>query len=431
MSAVEAGLDVGGDPPPFAPDPYEIPFAIPYKRFIAAIWITASVALLFVAIRLYSRFRGRGKIFVDDIFIIFAYALFLVTAALWQWAGRYMYTFLDVQARRSLTDLPDDWEIQLQRLMNVWGVNVIFFYACLAAVKLSVLLFFRRLGYQNNSGVRKMWWPLVAYVLVGLIVTIGCTPWKCFQASTNQVDIFNFIKTCGDPKYQDFVLNTYRVNAALDVSSDFFIILVPVIMIWDLHMPLRKKLAFVGLFSLTLVVMIVAIVRIVKAGKVQNHAMDPTYLFLWSAIEMCIAIIIACLSAFPQLFVSSSRMRSRKKPTYQPSQSFMERRVEAMKSKSKNSDLDPSDGNLIIMMSDNLTTDVAALQAERRDENFGYVSAPESSKSTLALSEIRPIQHQVDGVALQDLERPLSPSGGIIRTREYRIQHYDGMGREV
>lgn len=170
-----------------------------------------------MSVRLYARLRGPGKLFTDDIFIIFAYIILLITASLAQWAGKDMYTFLDAQARR-ISQLPDDWMYDLRRFMNVWGACQILFYTCLAMVKLSVLFFFRRLGYQVDR-VRKVWWPLVAYVVVALIITIACTPWKCFVTTDN---IVQFVLTCNDPGYQTFVANTYKVHTALDVSSDFF-----------------------------------------------------------------------------------------------------------------------------------------------------------------------------------------------------------------
>lgn len=173
--------------------------------------------MIFVAVRLYARFRGPRKLFADDILVIFAYSILLATACLWQWAARDMYTFLDVQARR-ITQLPDDWMQDLPRFMNVWGACQILYYTCLTLVKLSVLFFFRRLGCQVDR-IRKVWWALVVYVAAAWIITIACTPWKCFSSTDNAVEV---VMSCNDPSYQTFVTNSYKANTALDVSSDFF-----------------------------------------------------------------------------------------------------------------------------------------------------------------------------------------------------------------
>lgn len=175
-------------------------------------------------------------------------------------------------------------------------------------------------------------------------------------------------------------------------------------------MPLKKKVAFVGLFSLTLIVIAISIVRIVGAGRTQDRQLDPSYLFLWSAIEMCIAIIIACLSSFPQLFISS---RSRK-PAYQPSQTFIER-IKAKASMSK-SNHHPSSKLMIAEELGSIATHWGG--------DFGYVSVPESSKPRMSTRQ-NPF-----GVPLEEM-RPPSPHGGIMRTREYKIQHYKKMGGQL
>ncbi|KAK3985000.1 hypothetical protein QBC44DRAFT_405940 [Cladorrhinum sp. PSN332] len=344
------------------------PYAISYNAFIATIWTTASLALLFVALRLYARIRGPGKLFADDVFIVFALVILIVTGALWHWAARDIYTFLDLQARRT-THLPEDWQQQFVRYNQVWSANQGLYYTALTMVKLSLLLFFRRLGYQTGK-MKKVWWPLVAYVVAALIIAVACTPWDCALSSTDNFTIEAFIQfteVCNGPKHIKFVMDTYKVSTALDVSSDFFIMLVPVLLVWDLRMPLKKKISFVGLFSLTLVVMVIAIVRIVGASKTENRQIDPTYVFLWGSIEMCIAVMVACLSAFPQLFMSP---RSHK-PSYQPSQTFIERvKARAILKNGPSTHM--------------ITNELTSISIHKGD-NFHYVSVPETSKTTASI----------------------------------------------
>lgn len=66
--------------------------------------------------------------------------------------------------------------------------------------------------------------------------------------------------------------------------------MIPVVLLWNVQMHLGRKLAFIGLFSLSLVTVAVAIARaaILGATKWANGLHDPTYLWLWSAVEPCI-----------------------------------------------------------------------------------------------------------------------------------------------
>ena len=61
-------------------------------------------------------------------------------------------------------------------------------------------------------------------------------------------------------------------------------------MLWNLQMSLRKKLALGGIFSLTMNIMIIAIVRVVEVSTQTNGAtnLDATWLYLWSIIETLI-----------------------------------------------------------------------------------------------------------------------------------------------
>jgi hypothetical protein len=54
------------------------------------------VSTILLGVRLYSRFRGPRRLFLDDGFAIFAGCLIITTGGLWQWAARDMYWTLDV-----------------------------------------------------------------------------------------------------------------------------------------------------------------------------------------------------------------------------------------------------------------------------------------------------------------------------------------------
>ncbi|KAL9010509.1 MAG: hypothetical protein Q9173_004570 [Seirophora scorigena] len=99
-----------------------------------------------------------------------------------------------------------------------------------------------------------------------------------------------------------------RINCAMDVLTDYMITAIPISMLWKVQMPLRKKLALVGLFSLTMVTTVFAIIRTTsttvrttsEANMTDHH--DHSWIQMWSSIEQCVAIIIACLGSYRSLF---------------------------------------------------------------------------------------------------------------------------------
>ncbi|KAK3326717.1 hypothetical protein B0H66DRAFT_530715 [Apodospora peruviana] len=285
---------------------------VPLSNYLAGIWASTVVALLFLAFRLYVRlFRGTRRLFWDDAFVIFACLLVLISAALWQWVAPAMYLTVDIANGH---ELPSDFFSQMQLWLRVSYVIQNFFYISLAAVKLSLLFFFRRLGHHMDR-FKYVWWPVVGFTLASLGIALGISQWRCFLGSIEYT-----LTTCIQPSSAEFTIVAVKINCALDVFSDFLIMLIPAILVWGVQMRLRRKLAFTGLFSLTLVTMSIAIVRMAGVSAAFNgQQYDPSYLWLYSAIEACIAIVIACLSSFPQLFVPS------KKPAYTPTESFLAR----------------------------------------------------------------------------------------------------------
>lgn len=62
---------------------------------------------------------------------------------------------------------------------------------------------------------------------------------------------------------------------------------IPIVMLWKVRVPRRKKLAFMGLFSLTIITIAVAIARTADLGATAKASgqQDPSYLWMWSAIQ--------------------------------------------------------------------------------------------------------------------------------------------------
>ncbi|KAK3946142.1 hypothetical protein QBC46DRAFT_402509 [Diplogelasinospora grovesii] len=286
---------------------------VPYNTYLGLMWAAEGFALVFLSIRLYSRLHGQRRLFWDDAFVILATILTTVVAGLWQWQAAPMYQILNVAAglEAPAADFFDKEFLWLKVQLSA----EILFYTSLTAVKLAFLFFFKRLG-NNVNRFNWYWWPVVLFVLAIYFVSMGNIQYRCLLPTAE--DLLGY---CISDDANNFTAITLKFNCAMDVFSDFLIILIPVSLLWNVRMRLAKKMAFVGLFSLSLVTMAVATARAadLDATKWDNGVHDPTYLWLWSAIEPCIAITVSCLSAFPQLFAASTRGN---KPVYTPTDSY-------------------------------------------------------------------------------------------------------------
>ena len=101
-----------------------------------------------------------------------------------------------------------------------------------------------------------------------------------------------------------WVNRTFLGNCAADVITDCLseypflqgiwgkilicispVISIPVLMLWNVRVPLRQKVFLMAIFSVTFFVMVVAIIRVAVVYSETTNA-DISWLFLWSNVEM-------------------------------------------------------------------------------------------------------------------------------------------------
>ncbi|KAL8932791.1 MAG: hypothetical protein Q9216_006673 [Gyalolechia sp. 2 TL-2023] len=68
----------------------------------------------------------------------------------------------------------------------------------------------------------------------------------------------------------------------------------------------REKLALAAIFSVGLIKITFAVIRVVRIGASATHV-NPIWLALWSMIEASVAVVVACLPSFKVLFAHGRR----------------------------------------------------------------------------------------------------------------------------
>ncbi|MCJ1259438.1 hypothetical protein MMC24_007275 [Lignoscripta atroalba] len=98
----------------------------------------------------------------------------------------------------------------------------------------------------------------------------------------------------------------------------------PLRLLWGLQITTRQKLALAGIFSLGLVIIVFAIVRVIETSA-STHHVDPIWLALWSMVEASVdklispsaasAIIVSNLPSFRVLLTTRSISAYKKTPS--------------------------------------------------------------------------------------------------------------------
>lgn len=70
--------------------------------------------------------------------------------------------------------------------------------------------------------------------------------------------------------------------------------LLPITLVWNVQMRARKKLAFMGLFSLSILTMIVAIIRTINVNSVTSENVyvgGTTFLWTWTNVQVPLGML--------------------------------------------------------------------------------------------------------------------------------------------
>lgn len=128
--------------------------------------------------------------------------------------ANYLYDFVHLTSGL-LWPPPTDFIAHTERYYVGQLVVLIFFYTSLYTVKLSFLLFFKRLGH-NVYRQKYIWWPVLIFTLATYFVCIGDIQYKCIIRPFTEI-----AASCSTAENVQFTLVTLKFNCAMDVLTDF------------------------------------------------------------------------------------------------------------------------------------------------------------------------------------------------------------------
>ncbi|KAK7177430.1 hypothetical protein PSPO01_16522 [Paraphaeosphaeria sporulosa] len=179
---------------------------------------------------------------------------------------------------------------EMRRSLKAFWASLIVYYLSLGLTKMSILLQYRRVFATSARTFQIAFWAILATVVAYTIWTelgsiLACIPVRAF-----------WTKEAGAKCINQFVM--WFTNAAINILTDFAIIILPMPVMRKLNLARRQKQALIGIFALGGLVCIVSILRLRSLVKISNSS-DPTYdnpsAATWSSVETNIGIICSCL----------------------------------------------------------------------------------------------------------------------------------------
>src|SRR5271170_2149068 len=173
------------------------------------------------------------------------------------------------------------------------------------SVKISVLLFYRRLASSFNRFFFIAIWIGIAYNIgyyISFIIALSfaCRPTQAYWLAFNLQWAATHKFTCVDEHI------SLPMSAGLSTFGDFYSTLIPCALILSLTLPRRQKLALYSLFLLGFLVVAAGLVRTIYINYLINETYDNTWFlwkfWLWTLVELYASITAASAPALKPFF---------------------------------------------------------------------------------------------------------------------------------
>ncbi|KAF2840737.1 MFS monosaccharide transporter-like protein [Patellaria atrata CBS 101060] len=262
---------------------------------------------VFVTLRLISRFAIVRKVNWDDYFMIFAWLIsfglsFAICYGTSKGLGRHQY------------DVPHEWNAALRRSEYTFSV---LYNPALMATKTSILIFFLSLSKSQRIFRWATYSTLVVVNAAGFALTIlniiQCRPLgAAFKTPIPES------ATCTD------IVTLYLSSAPVNIITDLAILILPMPILTSMRLPKKQKAILVVTFGFGIFVAVVDVVRIAylqqaaelrlrniqdissngdtKNAERNDFSWYASYTFMFSAIEVHVGIMCACVPAMKPLF---------------------------------------------------------------------------------------------------------------------------------
>jgi hypothetical protein len=222
--------------------------------------------------------------------------MMLASSIIWQSFAKEM--FLSSAVVRGVETPPLDYAIRTEVFLKASTAIIILFYLTLWAIKLSFLFFFRRI-YLNIASWMRYWWVIFTVTISCYFVCIGCINYNCLLKPLKEIAIQCSSDSTARSQRAILILN-FVLDSFTDVLSKLSILrdlaalqrlsnnkpgtCSPFAVLRKVRISTRRRLALGGVFCVTIVTIVFAIVRIVLITS-KSWQLDMTWLYIWSNIE--------------------------------------------------------------------------------------------------------------------------------------------------
>ncbi|KAK5130762.1 hypothetical protein LTR08_001707 [Meristemomyces frigidus] len=197
----------------------------------------------------------------------------------------------------------DIWMVPFDSItfvLQTWYYDEIMYLIALALIKISLIMTYLRIF--PNKQFRTLAYVLIAaftaYMIAYVVVTIvQCTPipYAWTQWDGEHAGVCRHINA------------QVWCAAALNIIMDLIVVVMPMPLLWQMHMNTRKKLLIMLMFGMGIFVTVISVMRLqtlIRFDKTQNITWDYTAVGYFSTIEMHASVFCACMPGMRRLVIA-------------------------------------------------------------------------------------------------------------------------------
>ncbi|KAF2014710.1 hypothetical protein BU24DRAFT_463472 [Aaosphaeria arxii CBS 175.79] len=270
-------------PPPGIEPQFDNPPSLKHAGFGITVTLLVLITLLF-SMRTFVKVRINHHLALEDYLLLVSWVAYSggFTAIAFLIADKHVGTH--------------QWNLTVRQyidFLKTFQVGSILYNIVVLPLKVAIAL--QMIRFFVAPGIRDLtfwishmliWINVVFYITATFMLIFACKP--------------------GNPNPNGRCLDTGALlisTASLNTISDALMLVLPQRVIWDLRMPLKRKLGLASAFLVALLALGSSVVRVYFAIQIKNSP-DVSYnvglLGLWSLPEMAIGFLIACLPYFPK-----------------------------------------------------------------------------------------------------------------------------------
>ncbi|VUC25935.1 unnamed protein product [Clonostachys rosea] len=246
------------------------------------------IAGIAVILRLAARFIKSANIWWDDICNIGALALCVA------FTGVAFYI-------KDIGFGVDIWGVEpenITKILTGYYIEFALYGVARLLVRVSIVLFYLRIFQMTKARP----------IMIGTLIAMCCLSISFIMATMFQCTPVSYFWNKWDGEHEGHCIN---VNAMVWASSicaiifDFWLFFVPVPFILQLQLSWRKKLLISVMLVTGIVVIVISILRVPSINeftKTHNVTKDFVGIGIWSALEMNVGVLCACMPSIHVLF---------------------------------------------------------------------------------------------------------------------------------